>query len=371
MLPTKGNEDESVRRQRRAYFRDKQRLHRQREKDELMRLRAEYAVLARELQAFQLPPRSADISASMSGHDDHFRLSWQEIAHVFRTELDRAGSERAHLRNKTIVTLECIHALHRVVLAARRRPTATSLSPHWCDPTHAVLPSRPDARATAKDWFMRQMYHNTDRVFHGFPSTKGPTDSVNVIDVQYAGPTYLHSIEQSQTTFGVSLEAVVDVLRQRLHTFWPLPLPVHLTVETTDNTNFYRVPLPFEGHTCLLHGWFSERDRCVMVFRRVQEDDADPRHPVNEKHSMEWIDIRRVSATQTTMRVFSSTVTSVASLDQLARANGLDLSHQHPQTRTKLQQLLVARGYQSSEEFHALLNHVLQKTNDVASCTVV
>ncbi|RHY25449.1 hypothetical protein DYB32_008305 [Aphanomyces invadans] len=193
---------------------------------------------------------------------------------------------------------------------------------------HAILPSDPHARRVAKEWLTLHMYHNTDRVLSQVQS-RPSCDLFLDFDVEYTGP-HIIFIEHSHELLSFPMAHVVHVLRHNLNCLWHFDAS-QVTIESASNTQYYRYRHPRDATWNLLQAYFHEADRCVIVFRRIQEDADEPELKRRQKHVMEWLDIRRVTATTTTVRTLL--VTSQArtndrflTVDEVAAECGVEMA---------------------------------------------
>ncbi|KAF0684212.1 Aste57867_23798 [Aphanomyces stellatus] len=346
MYPASTYELSPVHKQRREYFREKQRQHRRKDKDEILLLQQELHGLETQARELNLPRAS-----SLQGADDQ-SLSWQIISSVFRRESKLALVEKEALVDDATSKQMCLLALERFVATYQPIPNVASWGQLF---RHAALPAHPQARRFAKQWLTQQMYHNTEPVLARLPVVVDPTESFASFDVEFDGPC-VNILEHSQMLLPCPLRSAIDMLRHRLNGMWQFD-PSKLRTETEDNTTFYRYSSqPQDVSWNVLGAYFHEADRCVMVFRRVQADEAEA--GFEPRHAMEWCDLRRISATETSMRSFCIMSQGYANdeflpLDAIAAAHGLDLTSWPTEAakREALKMCVLEKARASSSEY--------------------
>ncbi|KAH9130298.1 hypothetical protein LEN26_008658 [Aphanomyces euteiches] len=317
---------------RREYFREKQREHRRKERTEFEVLQRELNELQQRAQELQpttrsTPPVSSDLT-----------LSWQLIAATFRDESKRALDDKKSLELEAQDYHEQIASLQRIAESYESLPTAVSWSKVF---RRTILPSEPRARRLAKEWLTLHMYRNTDAILGHLPTVDPAVTTFANFDIEFADPC-VNVMEHSQELLAFPMRSVIDVLRYRLDSLLLLD-PTQVKVENEGNTLYYRCPLQHDGSWNVLQAFFHEADRCIMVFRRVQQDEAEPGVNARQKHAMRWVDIRRMGPSQTIVRTFSVSaiefgVDEKVCLDAVADGYGFQL-HPHESEEAKLNAL--------------------------------
>ncbi|KAF0692637.1 Aste57867_16302 [Aphanomyces stellatus] len=274
---------------RRRYQREKQRQHRRKTKDERALLLDELATL----QA-KLPP----------DRTEHFMpdgmLSWRVIADVFRAGSSRAKAQKQSLEEETSMHMAVIHDIQQFLHACRPvLPSSRDLGAG--NHSFVALLASAESRSRAKQWLTQQLYHNTDRAFASFPTDVGTDDFVHC---EYRfNQSQLHGSEMYQAMFNAPLKAVVAMQQRKLH--WTRLDLGEFDVERDGNTTLYRDVNEKEHYWNLLEGHFYEADRCVIVYRRIQDDEAYSSRGCYEHHALQWMDIRQINPKQTLVRFFS------------------------------------------------------------------
>ncbi|KAF0684211.1 Aste57867_23797 [Aphanomyces stellatus] len=316
-------EDPSILQRRRQYFREKQRKHRQhRRKD-----KDEIASLRRELADLQLQVHERTRHTRTTTTDVTLPLSWEVVSSVFRHHSSLSLAEQKDLLAQVVANKVTLADIQSFVASCVQVPRVMSWGQLY---RKATLPAAPEGRLRAKEWLTLQMYYNMDRLWQQFPPV-GATDVFQHPDIQFDGPC-INFVGHEQLLLPFPLHGVASVLRHRLNAVWQFA-PDTLTVERESNTAYYRhTGSSIDPTWNLLVAHFTEANRCVMVLRRVQADDAaatDAAARPRTAYALEWKDLRRVSATETSMRtlcVVSQRAINehFLSLDQVARANGWD-----------------------------------------------
>ncbi|KAF0694394.1 Aste57867_14734 [Aphanomyces stellatus] len=278
---------------RRAYHCQRQRELRRKGRSERLLLLQELAVLQDRLCVYPPPASSRDDG-----------LSWQVISDVFRAASRRAMTQHEELMRETDANLIALQEMIRFLRVSHPRPIPQIGAPsRLVDHASVTLFANGGERTTAKQWLTQQLYFNTDRAFATFP----PIDTHDFIHTEAAlTPSHLVSTEMYQTVYDAPLKCVLAAFRQKLH--WRQPTRDEMGMETTGNTVLYRDPTArkSEHYWNLLEGSFYEADRCVVVSRRVQDDETYPNPNISfEQHAMQWTDLRQLSPTQTLVRFHS------------------------------------------------------------------
>ncbi|KAF0692636.1 Aste57867_16301 [Aphanomyces stellatus] len=277
---------------RRRYQREKQRQHRRKTKDER-------ALLFDELAALQarLPVLSAAESITSDG-----MLSWRVIADVFRAASGHSKGQKYRLVEETSKSMAAIFEIHRFLNACR--PMMPCPSPSSADlvagnHSFVKLLASAESRSWAKQWLTQQLYHNTDRAFASFPLACG-TDDIIQWDARFNDSVH-HGTEMYQAVLNAPLKAVVAMKRRKLH--WKYPPLEQMDVEVDGNTTLYRNLNEKKHYWNLLEGHFYEADRCIVVFRRVQDDETYSSAGCYEHHVMQWLEMRQITPNQTLVRL--------------------------------------------------------------------
>ncbi|KAF0719246.1 Aste57867_1169 [Aphanomyces stellatus] len=279
---------------RRRYQREKQRQHRRKAKDER-------AILLEELATLQakLPVLTTGETTTPEG-----MLSWRVIADVFRATSGRAKDQKHHLFEETRKYMAVTHELQRFLRACRPmmpRPALPSSDVVVGNHSFVTLLASAESRSRAKQWLTQQLYHNTDRAFASFPSTA--VDGGDFTHCKYRfKDSELHGTDMYQAVFNAPLKVVLAAQQRKLLRKRWLDLG-ELDIESEGNTAVYRnLDLQAMDYWNILEGVFYEADRCVVVYRRLQDDETYSSRGCYEHHAMQWIDMRQLKPNQTIVR---------------------------------------------------------------------
>ncbi|KAF0718074.1 hypothetical protein As57867_001911, partial [Aphanomyces stellatus] len=260
-------------------------------------VKAERATLLRDLSALehaiaQLLPHGSSAVA----HDG--KLSWQVISDVFRAASKRS-KEILHdvAREKHTVDI-MVYEMVRFMRAFQPRPSCALQSSDIIlgNDTFVTLFANGEARNTAKQWLTQQLYYNTDRVFASFPTSQKEyiNHTLRCYESQVQGT------EAYQSIYKAPLKAVLAAQRSKLH--WKRPMLAEMDVELSGNTTLYRKLNRQAPYWNLLEGMFYEANRCVAVYRRIQDDETYTSAGCVEHHALQWLDMRQVEPNQTLVR---------------------------------------------------------------------
>ncbi|KAF0696908.1 Aste57867_12369 [Aphanomyces stellatus] len=285
---------------RREVLRRKQSEHRR-------KIKAERAALVREIDALQdllrsLPPSSSAVSADGT-------LSWHTIADVFRSGSRQSMATLEKTQHEKHATDVMIFEMVRFVRACRPRPALALSSAFSVVPgndTFVTLLSNGESRNKAKQWLTQQLYHNTDRAFGSFPTVFDPQEDFFHYTLRFNG-SHVQGTEAFQIMYNAPLKTVLAAQQMKVHWKRPIvpPLP-ELDVEVAGNTTLFRdMTNRTDNYWNLLEGVFHEADRCVVVFRRIQDDETYKSKECFEHYALQWMDMRRVGITQTLVRYLS------------------------------------------------------------------
>ncbi|CAK4073659.1 unnamed protein product [Aphanomyces euteiches] len=297
------------------YNRIKKREQRQREKE----ISAEYSILEAELARLerQLAP---DLPGCISPDG---MLSWQTVSSVFQRERIVSEINRQKLHRKTSGLQRQIVEMMRLI---RHEGPAWSLSPPFTIFHYVTLCADPDSRTMAKEWLAQQMYHNTDRAFANIPQILLPNDEVD--EICFLDP-YVKFGSYSYDVFPYPLKTVVAEFRHHTNSIWQFD-ETSLKHETIHNTTLYQTVTKRNNYFTVLVGVFHEADRCVLVVRHIHDDETFPSAGLTQRHDMEWIDLRRLSESETIARSVSHSSQpfnsdGLFSVDQVAKMSNIEL----------------------------------------------
>ncbi|KAF0695230.1 Aste57867_13942 [Aphanomyces stellatus] len=310
--------------QRREYFRKKQRNHRRKERDEVLRLQSQVAEMEAVAAHLRKITRGVVHPVDADG-----MLSWHTVAATFRQESRLCVTEKENLLDRVRMHRALATEMQRWVGHSQATPLGRSILWH-----HLSLCAHPDARKLAKEWATQQMYHNTAAVFLAFPDVP-PDQEFSTIDVDVVGP-WMHVSDLSQYRWDAPLEVTTFMFRHHMAEIFKRDFT---STELTENTVLYHGVVAETGkEDMMLQAHFAEADRCVIVLRQVQADElrADGGVSLSQDQMLIWFDLRRDGPTRTVARVtnrglMNLTAAGFATLDAFAAKVGLDLSATHDQ----------------------------------------
>ncbi|KAF0696979.1 Aste57867_12310 [Aphanomyces stellatus] len=275
---------------RREYLRQKQRAHR-------CKVKSERILLLQDLAALQDLVRALPQSLGTTAEG---MLPWQIVADVFRAASRRSRNNHNELTEETNVNAAALNEMLRYLNAWKPRPTPSLVAPDAAIDNHSfvTLFANGEARNTAKQWLTQQLYYNTDRAFALFPH-----DTDDFADTMVSlTPSQMRATEFSQVIYDAPLKTVLNVTRRKLH--WGYSM-AEMDIETSGNTVLYRNQTEKTHYWNLLEGSFYEADRCVLVYRRIHDDETYSSASAYEQHALQWMDLRQIGPRQTLVR-FSS-----------------------------------------------------------------
>ncbi|ETV90701.1 hypothetical protein, variant [Aphanomyces invadans] len=316
---------------RRQYFREKQRSHRRRKRDDIRRLRSqvdELEALAENLRAAAQAKRKCSTDR-MCSLDDDGGLSWRTIAATFRQETRSTLAEYTELvevlrRHRGLLTRMQMWVEQNDVV-----PVVPRSIIRW---QQVTLSNDPVTRKLTKEWATQQMYHNTGAAFQAFPMSTG-CDDFTTFDLSI-NDKWVNAVEFSQYIWDAPMELVVHMLRHHMQELSKID-PSSVSFEWTENTVVLQTTLPDGDAATAVVAHFHEAERCVVVMRHLQSDDAfrdEDGTPLRDSRSLVWFDLRRLGTGQTVARVANLTSIHLkpsgqGSIDAFAASMGLDLTN--------------------------------------------
>ncbi|KAF0700842.1 Aste57867_8641 [Aphanomyces stellatus] len=263
-------------------------------------------------------------------------LPWSEVARALLEVQKVAESNQVTLRSRLQQHEALVKEMYQWVSAY----TAIQKSPN--PPCHTwrnvSLLSNPTSRRLGKDWILKQMHHNTDRMFqqHGF---KYIADDF-VVDRDMR-------ISFTDGEFTVCYRAIVDVpdtlnvavahinntllpLRCYIVDFSP-DIPLILN-DVSEGCKQFVLTTPMGEYVNVLVGEFYNTNRCTLVLQQIQNDETfEDFKSYRQRNRTEWLDLHQMPNGRTVFRMvafYSQSYTqecgSISFLDD-ARNLGIDL----------------------------------------------
>ncbi|KAF0695229.1 Aste57867_13941 [Aphanomyces stellatus] len=351
--------------QRREYFREKQRSHRRKERDEVLRLRQHLAELEATAAALLRTHHAEHAAVDADG-----RLSWHIVATTFRHETRVATTEHDDLAARVRTRRALVDQLQRCV--ARRDPYLSPGGFHrW---QHVSLCADPDARKQVKEWSTQQLYHNAAAVFDTFPPIPiEQTDNYAALRMRVLGP-WLHTMDHVQNVWDVPWHVMAHALRYHMIELMRNTNVVH--TEWTENTVLYHERSATRGKSALLQAHFHEANRCIVVMRHIQEDELaeDDGESLRLQQTLMWFDVHPVSddSARSVTRVVSCSSMHLQhagfnSLDEYAALCQIDLQDvDEAEKEAFFVREAIARGNDELHEFRAHIMGVVKRMGPIA-----
>ncbi|ETV78660.1 hypothetical protein, variant 2 [Aphanomyces astaci] len=197
---------------RRAYFREKQRSHRRRERDDIHQLRKQAEELETQAQRLRLRVNPRRMQSRQPPEDSDGGLSWHAIAAMFRHETRLTLAENADLVKTLRSHCSLLTRMQLWVAHNDKVPSTPPTSIRW---EKVMLSDDPAIRKLTKEWATQQMYHNTAAAFQAFP-TSFDSNEFSVCDLTVSD-LWVNFVDYSQYVWHAPMEVAAYVLRYHLH----------------------------------------------------------------------------------------------------------------------------------------------------------
>ncbi|RHZ32548.1 hypothetical protein DYB37_012701 [Aphanomyces astaci] len=345
---------------RRAYFREKQRSHRRRERDDIHQLRKQAEDLETQAQRLRLRVNPRRMQSRQPHEDSDGGLSWHAIAALFRHETRLTLAENADL----VKTLRShCSLLTRMQLWVAQNDKVPKV----------MLSDDPAIRKLTKEWATQQMYHNTAAAFQAFP-TSFDSNEFSVCDLTVSD-LWVNFVDYSQYVWHAPMEVAAYVLRYHLHEL----LSTRDMSSWTENTVLVQAKLPDGDSAAVVVAHFHEADRCVVVMRQLQSRDIlrdDDGVPVRDGQSLVWyivivkcirFDLRRADDGRTIGRVKTLSAMHLktsgeGSMEAVAMKLGLDLTDVPlPDRDETFRKFCMTKSKESEVQIRSLIRSVLER----------
>ncbi|RQM19658.1 hypothetical protein B5M09_011323 [Aphanomyces astaci] len=336
---------------RRAYFREKQRSHRRRERDDIHQLRKQAEELETQAQRLRLRVNPRRMQSRQPPEDSDGGLSWHAIAAMFRHETRLTLAENADL----VKTLRS----HCSLLTRMQLWVA-----HNDKVPKVMLSDDPAIRKLTKEWATQQMYHNTAAAFQAFP-TSFDSNEFSVCDLTVSD-LWVNFVDYSQYVWHAPMEVAAYVLRYHLHEL----LSTRDMSSWTENTVLVQAKLPDGDSAAVVVAHFHEAGRCVVVMRQLQSRDIlrdDDGVPVRDGQSLVWFDLRRADDGRTIGRVKTLSAMHLktsgeGSMEAVAMKMGLDLTDVPlPDRDETFRKFCMTKSKESEVQIRSLIRSVLER----------
>ncbi|KAF0693644.1 Aste57867_15407 [Aphanomyces stellatus] len=279
----------------RLYYKNFMREYRKKQRNEVEFLQAQVEALEEDL-------RRRAVTADG-------RLPWRHVAHAMKEDMEIVAQENKALKEESERTYGMLHALYRWVVERASVP----VSPDACISTwrNTSLPLNPTIRQQGKEWIMRQMFENTDRIFESCPLNDSVA-SIYDMDVQFLDECFVVRLYRQYTTGDESFAAYVSRYREnfvqslKLDSFRRVD-PAKTEVEASHSTVMHRLTTSTGEFVNLLSGEFVAIDRAVVVAQNIIDDEGAPHEVANQRNRFLWMDIRRRGDGTATVRQFYAT----------------------------------------------------------------
>ncbi|KAF0683024.1 Aste57867_24877 [Aphanomyces stellatus] len=293
--------------QSRIYIRNKQRMYRQEEKDEVNSLKEQIWRLEGQLIG---QDRRRPVKAIPA-------LSWQDISKALGEETTRSVLVHRALK-QDVERGKALEATLREWAVSSGLPVTPRAHAVTFSIAHVPLLADPAARRLGFDWLTRIMYFNTERIFaqFHFPSIYSAetlngdfiVDSTDMDNIQY--------LWRHQVDIHGAFEQVVAVVRDMRYLSsagWyngecvSVPLDQHMLEDGLTRTTYRRERRKTSPPTIganLLYREFRSAKQCVIVGQSVPLDELIPRLPGRGyRKSMTWIALDKINENVTKMRI--------------------------------------------------------------------
>ncbi|KAF0700837.1 Aste57867_8636 [Aphanomyces stellatus] len=267
-----------------------------------------------------------------------YMLPWKEIAGVLKEERHLATSQWKALKTQVTEYESLALEMRKWVIA--NCAIETPLNSRTSTWRECSLLANPRSRQLGKEWILKQMYHNADRVFmeHGFPAIDSPNELDGEFSMEFTDAGF-HTVYRGQVEQNKSLEAAVAHTFATMHTL-RLVIPGYsdsmpmLLNETEGTTRHYvfAVPPPVNEFVNVLAGEFRTEKRCLVVVQQIQDDEMYDAGTYRQRNRTLWVDIHALSSGRSKIRVAafcshgSTKAAGMVPMEEDARVYGIDLS---------------------------------------------
>ncbi|KAF0700840.1 Aste57867_8639 [Aphanomyces stellatus] len=253
--------------QRRVYFRNKRRMYRKEEAAARMCLVEQVVTLTAHLSQLECADRRKHTAPSSAKNDS--MLAW---VHVARALLD--DGRLRHAQHKALkAQVKAQRMLVRemkawVISNGVLHSELGSRVPTWRDWT---LPADAAARKLGKEWIIKQMYHNTDRIFmeNHFPAIDSGETIDFDMDVDLSAESQTTFLFRSQMVLAMDLDEYQAHFSETIFTLrcyvpsYTRDLPL-VVADVEGNTREYGFVTPRHEYVHVLYGEFRTDDRCPL-----------------------------------------------------------------------------------------------------------
>ncbi|RHZ40861.1 hypothetical protein DYB31_006281 [Aphanomyces astaci] len=289
-------DDMEKRLKKRAYIRTFMKTYRKKEKRGHEQLKAQKVQLENEVRAMFLSTGRYVRTKTM--------LSWKDIASALATSKNEVLDTNQQLRAQVMSLHGIVQEMHHWV-GIMRPLTVTS---SW---RNVSLPESPTSRSLAKDWISRQLLEQMNRVLTSQPF---PADHAKYHDwdmIFSDDDSHFHIKQCSQFVWDVPIESVVTLYyRHTCSALWldgHQPLGLQSLKEETEQTTLHQLISRAGEHVNLLSGISRGKDCCHIVLKQIQDDDSFALNGRRQRNRTAWLEIKRLSATKTQLRVYCET----------------------------------------------------------------
>ncbi|KDO29083.1 hypothetical protein SPRG_06138 [Saprolegnia parasitica CBS 223.65] len=294
-----GRTADAVKLEKRLYHREKQRMYRQQEADEVQFLKS----------------RVRELEAAIAQHAQQKALRtlpWREVATGLADEAQVAMHQTRLLKSQKAVYKELAQRMSTWV-AKNLRGIEKSLDPSRPSWRNSTLLKEPEARKLGFDWISQQLYHNVDRVLAdcGFPPPTEHTSFDEFAVRETADDTFQY-MWRHQLYVPVSLDVAIASARKSIYYYLSGVVWSPGNGKFIDSDMLKEVsPTMLYSHTVvsedesvnLMWREFPVRDnRCVMVSQNIHDDETLP--VINRQCNRQfWVTMEAVDETHTKVRV--------------------------------------------------------------------
>ncbi|KAF0700841.1 Aste57867_8640 [Aphanomyces stellatus] len=317
--------------QRRIYLRNMKRVYR----NEEAQVRLYLSQQAQQLEVVLAPILQRQKGRQAKG-ETSTSLAWKEIADALNGEVSLSKSQQKALK---VQVRDYAQLLHDMAKWVDMHSTLQSTMGHdvatWRDCT---LLSTPQSRQLGKEWIAKRMFYNTDSMFQGNGFAAIDSDDRMDLDLRFTFEESGYSaVYRDQFEVSGSFDELVVYMRLivlGIGCFIPqyspdIPLILH---EVDGNISQQAFLTPTNEQVNALVAEYRTENRCIMVFRQIQDDEAwvsDTGHHIRNRTG--WFDAHRLANGKVRFRALSfhyqpyTRNAGCLPLDQDAIAYGIDL----------------------------------------------
>ncbi|KAF0719239.1 hypothetical protein As57867_001161, partial [Aphanomyces stellatus] len=259
-------------------------------------------------------------------------LSWKDIALGLQDDANLSKSQSKALRRQVRDQAGLLRDMQRWVEFTIMTQAPNARTSTWRDVT---LLANPASRQLGKEWITKQMYHNTDRMFHqhgfGHPDHVYFTHEILFTDagLEFVLCRQFTSVRSIDELVRLNRDNLCNVLLVNL-----LQVPETPTVDASGHVTQHQMVSIHGDYVNLVCGefWNDTRDRCVLAIQQIHHDELWD--ATQFRNRTIWLDIRQRGngAEGCTARLLSLASQShlaggrSLSVDAEARNWGLDLT---------------------------------------------